>query len=69
MIRYSFPGKVVLVVWHHGKIPQLTQALVATPPYNPWPEDQYDRIWRIDYTNGKATVQDLPYAVLPGDSK
>jgi hypothetical protein len=43
--------------------------IFAHSPYNPWPEDQYDRIWRIDYTNGKATIQDLPYAVLPGDSK
>jgi len=59
----------VLVVWHHGKIPQLAIALGATPPYNPWPDTQFDRIWRIDYVNGKATLQDLPYAIMPGDSK
>jgi hypothetical protein len=57
------------VVWHHGEIPNLARALGATPPYSPWPEQQYDRIWRIDYANGKVTLHDLPYLLLPGDSK
>ena len=69
LLSGKYAGKVVLVVWHHGKIPQLASALGATPPYIPWPDTQYDRIWRIDYVTGKATLQDLPYAVLPGDSK
>ena len=69
LLSGKYAGKVVLVVWHHGKIPQLASALGATPPYTPWPDAQYDRIWRIDYANGKATLQDLPYAVMPGDSK
>ena len=69
LLSGKYAGKVVLVVWHHGKIPQLASALGATPPYTPWPDTQYDRIWRIDYANGKATLQDLPYAVMPGDSK
>ena len=69
LLSGKYAGKVVLVVWHHGSIPQLATALGATPPYSPWPEEQYDRIWRIDYTNGKVSLQDLPYALLPGDSK
>jgi len=69
LLSGKYAGKVVLVVWHHGKIPQLAAALGATPPYTPWPEQQFDRIWRIDYVNGKATLQDLPYAIMPGDSK
>ena len=69
LLSGKYAGKVVLVVWHHGKIPQLAKALGATPPYNPWPEQQYDRIWRIDYVDGKVTLQDLPYALLPGDSQ
>ena len=69
LLSGKYAGKVVLVVWHHGKIPQLASALGATPPYNPWPDNQYDRIWRIDYINGKVTLQDLPYAVMPSDSK
>jgi hypothetical protein len=69
LLSGKYAAKVVLVVWHHGKIPQLVSALGATPPYTPWPDTQYDRIWRIDYANGKATLQDLPYAIMPGDSK
>jgi hypothetical protein len=69
LLSGKYAGKVVLVVWHHGKIPQLATALGAKPPYKPWPEQQYDRIWRIDYVDGKVTIQDLPYALLPGDSQ
>ncbi len=69
LLSGKYAGEVVLVVWHHGSIPQLATALGATPPYSPWPEQQYDRIWRIDYNNGKATLQDLPYALLSDDSK
>jgi hypothetical protein len=69
LLSGKYAGKVVLVVWHHGKIPQLASALGATPPYAPWPDTQYDRNWRIDYTNGKAALQDLPYVLMPEDSK
>jgi hypothetical protein len=69
LLSGRYAGKVVLVSWHHGKIPELAAALGATPPYNPWPDDQFDRIWKIDYTNGKATLQDLPYEIPPPASK
>jgi hypothetical protein len=69
LLSGRYAGKVVLVVWHRGKIPQLTKALGATPPYTPWPDQQFDRIWRIDYAHGKATVRDLPFALMPGDSQ
>jgi hypothetical protein len=67
LLSGKFAGKVVLVSWHHGKIPDLTTALGATPPYK-WPDEQFDRIWRIDYKDGKATLTDLPMRLLPGDS-
>jgi hypothetical protein len=69
LLSGQYAGKVVLIVWHHGEIPQLAAALGATPPYDPWPAEQYDRIWRIDYNHGKATLKDLPQSLLPGDSK
>jgi hypothetical protein len=69
LLSGKYAGKVVLVAWHRGKIPQLATALGATPPYARWPAEQYDRIWRIDYVKGKASLQDLPYALMPGDSK
>jgi hypothetical protein len=65
--RYA--GKIVLISWHHGTIPQLATALGATPPYDPWPAQQFDRIWRIDYINGNVTLQDLPYEIPPAAAK
>ncbi|QHN03370.1 histidine phosphatase family protein [Granulicella sp. WH15] len=69
LLSGKYAGKIVLVSWHHGNIPALAKALGATPPYSPWPEMQFDRIWRIDYHAGKATLTDLPQALMPGDSK
>jgi broad specificity phosphatase PhoE len=69
LLSGKYAGKVVLVAWHHGKIPQLASALGAQPPYTPWPAEQFDRVWRIDYKDGKATLTDLPQQLLPGDSK
>ena len=69
LLSGKYTGKVVLISWHHGKIPQLAAALGAIPPYNPWPEQQFDRIWKIDYTNGKATLRDLPYEIAPAAEK
>jgi hypothetical protein len=69
LLSGKYAGKVVLVAWHHGKIPAFAKALGATPPYDPWPETQFDRVWRIDYRDGKATLMDLPQGLMPGDSK
>ncbi|WP_229739349.1 hypothetical protein [Edaphobacter dinghuensis] len=69
LLSGKYAGKVVLVAWHHGKIPQLAAALGAQPPYTPWPAEQFDRVWRIDYKDGKAILTDLPQSLLPGDSK
>ena len=68
LLSGKYAGKVVLVAWHHGKIPDLAAALGAAAPYK-WPDTQFDRIWRIDYVGGKATVTDLPMGLIAGDSK
>jgi hypothetical protein len=68
LLSGKYAGKVVLVAWHHGNIPQLAIALGVQPPYAPWPDQQFDRVWRIDYVNGKATIKDLPQHLMPGDS-
>ena len=69
LLSGKYAGKVVLVAWHHGSIPGLAKALGATPPYDPWPETQFDRVWRIDYVGGKAVLTDLPEGLMAGDSK
>jgi hypothetical protein len=69
LLSGKYAGKVVLVSWHHGRIPQLAAALGVKPPYEKWPDEQFDRVWRIDWQGGKAKVVDLPQGLMPGDSK
>jgi hypothetical protein len=69
LLSGKYAGKVVLVSWHHGTLPEFARALGGTPPYDKWPETQFDRVWKIDYKDGKATLTDLPQGLLAGDSK
>jgi hypothetical protein len=68
LLSGKYAGKVVLIAWHHGTIPSLVTSLGAKPPVEKWPEEQFDRVWRIDYVDGKATIKDLPQHLMPGDS-
>ena len=62
--RYA--GKVVLVCWHHGKIPRLAKALgVKGAPL--WPEDQFDHVWVIEPEGGTARFEDVHQKLLDGD--
>jgi hypothetical protein len=69
----KYVGNVVLICWHHGRIPQLTGALGAVPPSNPWPGAVFDRLWVLDYAAGarpgEVPVEDKPQKLLFGDSK
>jgi len=69
LLSGKYAGKVVLVCWHHGSLPEFAKALGATPPYDKWPDTQFDRVWRIDYSGGKAVLTGLPQGLMPGDSK
>jgi hypothetical protein len=69
LLSGKYAGKVVLVCWHHGSLPEFAEALGAKPPYTKWPDTQFDRVWRIDYRDGKAVLTDLPQGLMPGDSK
>jgi phosphohistidine phosphatase SixA len=64
----KYSGKVILICWHHGTIPDLAQALgVANPP--PWDGSTvFDRAWVIDFASTPLTVSDQPQMLLYGDS-
>jgi len=63
----GFAGKIVLICWHHGKIPDVAKALgIAKPPK--WDGKVFDRVWQITFPKGKATLADLPQMLLYGDS-
>jgi hypothetical protein len=61
----KYAGKLVLICWHHGKIPDLTTALGGNPPVSPWPGDIFDRVWQIDYPQGTDKPSNLPVSNLP----
>lgn len=65
----QYAGKMIIVCWHHGKIPNLARALGVNQPPDPWPDSVFDRVWHIRYTGGQATLEVLPQHVLFGDSQ
>jgi hypothetical protein len=63
----KYTGKVVLVCWHHGNIPNLATALgVTNPP--PWPGSVFDRVWVISYPKGALSLANDAQMLLYGDS-
>jgi len=64
----QYAGKMLIVCWHHGKIPALAKALGVSNPPKPWPETVFDRVWRIRFSQSGATLDNLPQHLLPGDS-
>jgi hypothetical protein len=63
----SFADEIVLICWHHGKIPAIAKALgISRPPK--WDAEIFDRVWQITFAKGKATLADLPQKLLFGDA-
>ena len=63
----KYVGKVVLICWHHGKIPALAEALgTAAPPK--WPDSVFDRVWQITWQEGQATLNIQCQMLLYGDA-
>jgi hypothetical protein len=72
-------GKVILICWHHGKIPDLTRAVLARAKNadkvkkqvpERWEPGVFDRIWQITFDNqGKAAYVDRPQSLLFKDDE
>lgn len=61
-------GKTVIVCWEHKVIPEMLQALGWTDGPKQWPDNVYDRLWVLDFADGKPVrFRDLPQKLLPGD--
>ena len=69
MTAPAFEGKTVIVCWEHGVIPEMLTALGWQDGPQKWPGDAYDRLWVLDFAQGKPSrFRDLPQNLLPGDS-
>lgn len=76
-LRANHQGKVILICWHHGQIPDLLRALGAAPetllPNGKWPRNVYD--WVIMATfdeNGRLIperTKRISEHLLQGDSQ
>jgi phosphohistidine phosphatase SixA len=65
----KFNGKVVLIAWHHEKIPDLAKALGVTDAPAKWDPKVFDRVWKITFIDGVVTWKDLPQKALPSDAR
>ncbi len=65
--RYS--NATILICWHHGMLPALAESLKAPKRPPRWPDTQYDRVWKLEYSGDNVTFADLPQHLLPGDSQ
>jgi broad specificity phosphatase PhoE len=68
LAKPAYSRKNVLVCWHHGRIPELAAALGVAHPPKPWPDSQFDRVWKIEYSGAAVQFTDLPQHLLEGDS-
>ena len=67
LTNHQYNGKVVMICWHHGTIPGLARALGVSNPPERWPDQVFDRVWRIRFAGTVATLDILPQHLLPGD--
>jgi hypothetical protein len=65
----KYAGKVVVIAWHHGEIPNVARALGVTDAPKKWDSDVFDQIWKIQYVDGKAEMTVLHEHLMPGDSQ
>jgi hypothetical protein len=73
----KYASKAVLICWHHGKIPDLAQAIAAKAKNGDklkgqipkrWDGTVFDRVWQFTFDDqGQATFADSPQQLLFGD--
>jgi hypothetical protein len=76
-LRANHQGKVILISWRHGNIPDLLQALGAKPedilPRGKWPGSVYDWVILLSYDQeGRliaGSTKRINERLLPGDSQ
>ena len=53
-----YADKVILICWHHGKIPELVHALAPSSelPWSKWPANIFDLILCITWNDGQAKL-------------
>jgi hypothetical protein len=76
-LRANHQGKVILISWRHGNIPDLLRALGAKPksflPNGKWPNSVYDWVILLSYDQSgrllPGSSKRINEHLLPGDSQ
>ena len=57
----AYAGKLVVVCWHHGNIPNLMNALKASEDSypDPWPRDVFNLILETEFDAGEVKVRQV----------
>ena len=64
----AYEGKTVIVCWEHEVIPEILKAFGWKKGPTHWSDKIFDRLWMLDFENGKPMrLRDLPQKLLPGD--
>ena len=64
----KYADKVVLICWHHGKIPALAAKLGIDPQPSRWLDDVFDLVWQITWPGGRAGLTVHRQMLVYGDS-
>lgn len=71
----TYGGKTVLICWHHGMIPQLTEQFKVPPselpsswPNGKWPPTVFDLVFNITWPSGQPKLGVFVQTLLFGDS-
>jgi hypothetical protein len=68
----TYGGRVVLICWHHGTIPQLTEDFGVPSGqllnWSPWPPTVFDLVFRITWDSGQASLVVDYQQLLYGDT-
>ena len=76
-LRANYQGKVILVCWHHGQIPDVLRALGVAPdtllPNGKWPKNVFDWVIMVSFDeNGHVipkSTKRISEHLLQGDSQ
>jgi len=67
----TYGGKIILIAWHHGQIPNLAidfQVPQSQLPFTQWPSDRFDIVFLIGWENGQAFLKTDFELLMYGDT-
>jgi len=66
-----YAGKIILIAWHHGQIPNLALDFGVPQnelPFTSWPSDRFDFVFLIGWENGQAFLKVDFQLLMYGDT-